>query len=327
MRDSPSEATSEAVERLLSGDFTGPPVLGLPTSWNESAYEQDDLFHLYVGVLATSPRQVWEVVVEWPADSPYSGTGFRLRCVSPDKTSRDWVYGWIGIDVIGVVVCDHSTRPHRARVLAMEGHQLAAMPELAAVLDGSALDEDDERVLDVEVVPAYFSSTLAPLAVAIIEDYREAGAEEPIRVPPFSLLPPGPEWEPEAWDPADLPMPPITAMAVSGLPVMHQEAEVVLHEWHTYDVAVTDIVEDHGWFTTVGRNDRPGGDWGSFGWAAWPDGTLLAVSRSDVDDNAPPLVNRIALSKSDHPEPERREWWLALMRGLPLASSWLPKYW
>jgi len=77
----------------------------------------------------------------------------------------------------------------------------------------------------------------------------------------------------------------------------------------------------------VGRNDRPGGDWGSFGWAAWPDGTLLAVSRSDVDDNAPPLVNRIALSKSDHPEPERRESWLALMRGLPLASSWLPKYW
>ena len=327
MLDSSSVTTSEAVERLLSANFTGLPVLGLPTLWNDSAYEQDDLFHLYVGVLTTSPRQVWEVVVEWPADSPNSGTGFRFRCVSPDQTSRDWVYGWLGIHVISVVVCDHSTRPHRPRVLAKEGHQLAAMPELAAVLDESTLDEGDERVLDVEDVSAYFSSTLARLATAIVEAYCETGAEEPIRVPPFSLLPPGPEWEPQEWNPADLPKPPITRMDVSGLPVMDQEVDGVPNEWTTYDVSVTDIVEDHGRFTAFGDGDTPGGAWASIGWAAWPDGTLLAVSRSDADDNESLMVNRLALSKSDHPEPERREWWLALMRGLPLASSWLPKYW
>ena len=45
------------------------------------------------------------------------------------------------------------------------------------------------------------------------------------------------------------------------------------------------------------------------------------------DDNESLMINRIAVPEFDHPEPERREWWLALMRGLPLASSWLPKYW
>lgn len=65
----------------------------------------------------------------------------------------------------------------------------------------------------------------------------------------------------------------------------------------------------------------------SSGWAAWPDGTVVAISRDDNYGGDPPVIQRVALPGFDKPMPGNPDWQLALKRGLVFATSWPPQEW
>lgn len=291
--------------RLLSGHYVGLPVLRTPDSARRasSGADEEPLFDLLVGVPRDQPEQVWRLIVD-DLEYPYFGTGFRLIRVSPEERSADAVYGWMGLDRASIgmaITCDHRTVPHRARVLDLAAAGLDDMPRLFEMIaegwDEPSADEAD----------AFFSSRLGPLALAIVEIFLAGGDDEPVKVPPFSLLPPGPEWQPKSTEDELIPM-------FWGV----QDGEY--QEWMPFEVDIEDMRADHGRFRVQDWGDIPGMTSVSKGWAAWPDGTILAWSRDDNYEDVPASIWRVAMPGFDVPQPGDKGWQLAFKRALVFAS-------
>ena len=305
----------ERAERLVSRRGEGVPVIGLPTSadpdaWVPESSEAWTMFDLLVGVPRDRPTEVWRLVIN-RTDTPYFGTGFRLGRVIPEDLEAGWVHGWMYLDKesVGVALtCDHRTSTHTARVLDLSGQGLDGMPELVEMVN----EWWDE--LRVDDAAAYFASRLAPLALALVDAVSRGGTDPPAKVPPFSLLPRDPQWQPTPHDSMEL------------IPMFYGVEDGEYVEWMPHQVAL-DESSDHGSFTVVGWGDIPGMDLAVIGWAAWPDGTVLATSRDDEYEPVPPFVNRVALPPSGEPVTDAEDRRIAFGRQLIFASSWLPQEW